>query len=91
MRQIIIAERGWVYVGQTSRVDDKVVLAECSNVRRWDPEKGLGALAMHGPQSDDKCQLLRCPTVRVPILGVIAELDCNEEAWAAWAAREFSR
>ena len=84
-RQIIIAERGWVFVGMVAREADHVVIRDAAVVRRWGTTNGIGQLAEHGPQPNTV--LDPCPTVHIFALAVVAQIECNETAWAAWAAR----
>jgi hypothetical protein len=49
---IVIAERGWVYVGRTRRDGDHMVIEDCHNVRRWGTISGLGEIARNGPTAD---------------------------------------
>lgn len=46
---IVIAERGWVYVGKTRREADQLVIEDCFNIRRWGTTKGIGEIALGGP------------------------------------------
>lgn len=49
MRQIIIAQRGWVFVGDVTRSGDDVTINDAQCIRRWGTTKGLGQLATEGP------------------------------------------
>ncbi len=84
--QIVIAERGWIYVGRTSREGDLVVITDAQNVRRWGTSKGLGELSANGPLA--KTQLDPYGTVRIHVLAVIGALDCNDAIWDAWLAKQ---
>lgn len=77
--RIVIAERGWVYVGKVSRVQDMLVISNCRNIRRWGTERGLGQLALEGPTEDTV--LDSYGTVRIHVLAVCGEVDCNDEIW----------
>lgn len=47
--RIIIADRGWVFVGACQDHDDgTVTITNCRNIRKWGSSKGLGELA-NGP------------------------------------------
>lgn len=84
--QIIIAERGWVYVGRVARDGDQVVIRDAQNVRRWGTTKGLGELAQLGPLADT--QLDEYGTVRIHVLAVCGAIECNDKVWEAWAAKQ---
>jgi hypothetical protein len=43
--RIIVADRGWVFVGNcTDQADGSVVIRNTRNIRRWGTTKGLGEL-----------------------------------------------
>lgn len=47
--RIVIADRGWVFVGNCQDHDDgTVTITNCRNIRKWGSTKGLGELA-NGP------------------------------------------
>ena len=44
--RIVIADRGWVFVGNCQDHDDgTVTITNCRNIRKWGSTKGLGELA----------------------------------------------
>jgi len=46
---IVIADRGWVYVGQIE-IDGIIChISNCKNIRRWGTKNGLGEIAKSGP------------------------------------------
>jgi hypothetical protein len=49
---IIIAQRGWAFAGDMTREGSEVNLSNASCIRRWGTTKGIGQLAIDGPQSD---------------------------------------
>jgi hypothetical protein len=50
--RIIVADRGWVFVGAcTDNEDGSVTIKNAKNIRRWGTTKGLGELAT-GPTKD---------------------------------------
>jgi hypothetical protein len=80
MHQIVVLDRGWVFVGRTEKgPEDTLLILEAQNVRRWGTTKGLGQLAMSGPTADTK--LDAAGTVRVPVRAVICTLDTEAELW----------
>lgn len=83
--QIVIADRGWVYVGRVSRDGDQVVITECQNIRRWGTTGGLGELALKGPLADTN--LDHYGTVRLHVLASLGSVECDEAAWDAWLAK----
>src|SRR3990172_8200141 len=75
--RIVVADRGWVFVGATSTdADGALTISGAKVIRYWGTENdkpGLGYLAMNGPTSKTK----RDPsgTVRVPAHAVVATFD----------------
>jgi hypothetical protein len=79
---IAILNRGYVYLGRMERKGDELLLHECKNVRKWGTTKGLGQLAIEGPQENtvlDECG--SSPTI-TPWQNVVTILYCEESAWS---------
>lgn len=76
--QIVIAPRGWIFVGYTEEKNGKMVITRANTIRVWGTTKGLGEL-ISGPTKDTK--LDPCGTVRIPMDAVIATIDCEVKAW----------
>ena len=74
-RQIVIAQRGWVFVGLVQKSGVNFVIKEASVIRNWGTTKGLGELAENGPIKD-KTILDTCPDVTIHELSVVARIDC---------------
>lgn len=87
---IVIAERGFIFAGKPERDGDKVAIRECYGVRRFSLVKkdGLGGLAMRGPVAENDV-LDAQPTTRVHVIAVVAEIECNQDAWNAWHAKQM--
>lgn len=50
-KRIIIADRGWVFVGDCEDHEDgTVTIRNCKNIRKWGTDAGLGQLT-NGPRS----------------------------------------
>ena len=81
MKQIVIAQRGWVFVGDVERSGDDVTINDARCIRRWGTTKGLGELAKNGPQKSTVLDDIG--TVRLHVLAVVASLDCEAEKWTA--------
>ena len=81
--RIVIAQRGWVFVGIYHRATrDEVVLTKAQCVRRWGTTRGLGEIAAAGPTKDTV--LDPHGTVRLHPLAVVATIQCEATKWAAW-------
>ncbi len=81
MKQIVIAQRGWVFVGDVERSGDDVTITNAQCIRRWGTTRGLGQLAIGGPTNETV--LDDTGTVRLHALAVVATLDCEGSRWAA--------
>ena len=77
--RIVIAQRGWVFVGRFEQDGDNVTLYQASVIRTWGTTKGLGELALTGKTS--KTVLDPVGTVRMHALGVVATLDTTHTSW----------
>ena len=80
-KQIVVLDRGFVYVGDVTTDGDWCEIKNASCIRRWGTTKGLGELAAKGPLENTK--LDPAGTVRAPIRAVIAMLACEVEKWTA--------
>lgn len=78
--RICILQRGWVFVGEFSKVGDQCFLRKASNVRVWGTTKGLGELAEGGPLSGTKLDPV--PDVQFHELTLIASVKCRGEKWS---------
>jgi hypothetical protein len=78
--RIVVAQRGWVFVGEVTQTESETTITRAKTVRRWGTTKGLGELA-GGPT--DATKLDEAGTVRMHPLAVVAMIDCDAEAWRA--------
>lgn len=81
MKQIVVAQRGWVFVGDVETSGDQVTISNAQCIRRWGTTKGLGELAAGGPKS--ATVLDNMGIVRLHALAVVATLDCEATKWPA--------
>ena len=79
IKQIIIAQRGWVFYGDVTRRGTQIVIDDAFTVRRWGTTAGLGQIAIHGPT--DETILDFTGTVSLHELTVVAAIICNPESW----------
>lgn len=77
--RIVIAQRGWVFVGRYALDGERVVLDQAKVIRKWGTTKGLGQLA-GGPLSATVLD----PAGRVELhqLAVVATIAVDAEKWA---------
>ncbi len=76
--RIIVAQRGWVFVGRVSREEHEIVIRDAKNIRRWGTAKGLGEL-YSGPKS--ATVLDEAGTVRLHPLAIVASIDVDAKGW----------
>jgi hypothetical protein len=76
--QIVIAPRGWVFIGYTHETDKHLVIERANVIRAWGTTKGIGEL-INGPLKDTK--LDACGTTRIPLGAVLAQIDAEENKW----------
>lgn len=74
--QIVVADRGWVFVGKTTIQGDMVKLENARCIRRWGTSTGLGELA-DGPKAETK--LDNYGEVTIPLRAVVAFVKCNRD------------
>lgn len=74
-QQIVVLDRGWVYVGHTRRDGDVLHITDARCIRRWGTTRGLGQLAAEGPTSDT--MLDPVGTAIAPWHAVITLIDCT--------------
>lgn len=78
---LVVADRGFVWVGQVETTEDWVVITGGRAVRRWGTTEGLNQLANNGPLSGTK---LDAPAdLKVSRKALIALIPCEAEKWAA--------
>lgn len=79
---IVVADRGFVYVGRAT-VDERnnVLIREAKCIRVWGTTEGLAQLALQGPQS--KTILDKAGTVRIPSHAVMHTIECDQSKWGS--------
>ena len=77
---IVVADRGFVYVGQVEVADGWCVITKARNIRYWGTTAGLGELALNGPTG--KTKLDPISTVRIPMRAVIGVIDSEASKWS---------
>lgn len=76
---IVIADRGWIYVGDIEDDGINCEIRNCSVIRRWGTNKGIGQLALEGPQKNTI--LDPCGYVIIPNHAKIAIIESRKELW----------
>ena len=76
--KIVVADRGFVYVGCVKQDADFVTLTNARNIRVWGTTAGLGEL-VSGPTKSTKLDLVG--TVSIPMRAVISIIDTEQGKW----------
>jgi hypothetical protein len=76
---IVVADRGFVYIGKMTWDGDFALVEDAQNIRYWGTTNGLGELALNGPTS--KTKLDPAGTVRIPCRAVINIIDTEASKW----------
>ncbi len=74
--QIVVADRGFVYVGKTVIEGEFVTVTNARNIRVWGTTKGLGEI-VGGPTSQTK--LDKVGQVLIPMKAVIHFITCTRD------------
>ena len=78
---IVVADRGFVYVGDVVMDDQFAIVTNAKNIRRWGTSKGLWELALEGPKSETVLDTVG--TVRIPARAIISVIDTEAAKWTA--------
>ena len=76
--KIVVADRGFVYVGRMKETEQFITLYNAKNIRQWGTTKGLGEL-INGPLPNTKLDSVG--TVRIPMRAVISIIDVEQAKW----------
>jgi len=76
--KIVVADRGFVYVGMIEESGDFVTLHNAKNIRVWGTSKGLGEL-VNGALPNTK--LDNVGKIRIPMRAVISIIDVEQSKW----------
>lgn len=82
--RIVVAQRGFVYIGKVSREEHEIVVRDAKCIRRWGTTKGLGEL-WSGPR--ETTVLDEAGTVRLHPLAIIAQIDVDPKSWSKHLGR----
>ena len=81
--EIVIADRGWVVVGEVEREDGEVIVRYGAVVRRWGAQaESLGGLARNGPLTDTVLDAF--DEWRMDAGVVVGRMICRPGPWEAW-------
>lgn len=78
--QIVILQRGWIFVGDLEKSGSNMKLINAASVRIWGTSKGLGEIADGGPTDSTKLDKIK-NEVTFHELTVVAMLKCEDKKW----------
>ena len=78
---IVVAQSGWVFVGDIREEGDRLHVTRAACVRRWGTTRGLGEIALGGPTSSTT--LDPCGEVIIRLPAVLFTIPCTAERWEA--------
>jgi len=79
---IVAVQAGWVFVGvraESGAAPGIVQLTGAACIRKWGTSRGLGELALSGPQAETA--LDPCGTVEIPALAVLFCIPVDPTKW----------
>jgi hypothetical protein len=76
--KIVVADRGFVYIGIVTESDNFLTLNNAKNIRIWGTTKGLGEL-VNGPLTNTKLDSVG--NVKIPMRAVISIIDVEQSKW----------
>jgi len=79
--QILILHRGWVVIGNVTRIGPRLSVENCHVIRTWGTTNGLGEIANCGPTSTTK--LDKSGDLSLLESNCIALMACNTAKWKA--------
>lgn len=80
--RIVVIQSRWVLAGNYSESNGQITLTDSSVIQRWGTTKGLGQLALQGPQKESVIH--PCGTATVPTTAVLYSLAVKREIADKW-------
>ena len=77
--KIVVADRGWVFIGNVTSDTDGLHLSNTKVIRTWGTTKGLGEIAIGGPT--DRTILDDAGSVMIPHAATILVMDADAAKW----------
>jgi len=78
MKEIIIVTQGFVFLGEVSTTSEDgtsyLVITDAKNIRNYGTSKGLGQIALEGPQAETV--LDECGTILIPLSALVGRIKC---------------
>ena len=74
--KIVVAQAGWVFMGEYAEDDTRVILSNAQNIRQWGTTRGLGEIALRGPTP--QTQLDDYGVVHILKSAVLLTIECRQ-------------
>lgn len=74
--RIVVGDGGWVWIGETEEVDNKIIVRNGCCIRQWGTTRGLGQLAA-GPRKDTVLD----PVPTIVVNAWIATYAVDQAVW----------
>ena len=75
MKQIVVAQSGWVFIGETQQLADVMRITDASVIRVWGTSNGLGEIAINGPTKHTTLDY--AGIVEIKTHAVLFTVDCT--------------
>lgn len=77
--KIVVADRGWVFIGNVFQGKESTLIKNSYVIRRWGTSEGLGELCIKGKL--ENTVLEKCLDIEIPLKSIIAYFDCDQDKW----------
>jgi len=77
--KIVVADRGWVLIGNVFQGKDSTLIKNAYVIRCWGTTEGLGELCIKGKLSETVLE--KCMDIELPLRSIIAFFDCDQDKW----------
>ena len=76
--KIVVADRGFVYIGIVEEIEGFIRMTNAYNIRVWGTTRGLGEL-VHGPKPNTKLDSVG--SLKIPNRAVLSNIDVEQSEW----------
>ena len=78
--KIIVADRGFVFIGRVTETEDKIIIDDALNIRKWGTTEGVGQLR-NGPLAETV--LDPSGTVTLQKRAFLFSIECDASKWTS--------
>jgi hypothetical protein len=80
--KIAIVDGGWVFIGRAEQVEGGIKMADTSCIRQWGTTKGIGQLALSGPQKETV--LDPAGIIFIPNHALLTMIEVVQQKWSKY-------